>query len=120
MSDFTKIRELAQAGYEALELPEDLVIDDHEGFEIADNGTDFEMSRKVYYYSEHDGEDECSKIGYFNIRIEGETLDIAGAYFIASEGGVMVGEFTEASRAEAYGTVGLEDPRVKLAQPVAG
>lgn len=115
-SNHDKIRELAQAAYSFHELPDDLIIDDHDGFTSEDNGAQVELSRRFYCYAENEGdEDAYSLIAYFNIRINSDTLDIEDAYSIASAGGVMFGSFTEASRKKAYAWVGLEDPRTDAA-----
>ncbi|NTF18058.1 hypothetical protein G6L37_06545 [Agrobacterium rubi] len=111
MNTIEDIRILAQAAYEAHELPAGMIIDDQDGFDIEDNGSNVELSRKVYFYSEHDEEDENSLIGYFNVRVDAATMDLSEAYFIASGGGVLVGEFTDESRREAYAAAGVEDPR---------
>lgn len=120
MEKLAETRILAQAVYEAHELPEGVIIDDHDGFEVEDNGSSFEFRRKVYFYSEHDDEDQNSLIGYFNVTIDAETLDIGDAYFIASMGGVLVGEFTADSRASAYSDAGIPDPRTMADAPLAG
>lgn len=120
MDKLAEARILSQAAYEAHELPEGIIIDDHDGFDVQDNGSSFEFSRKVYFYSENDDEDENSLIGYFNVMIDAETLDITEAYFIASRGGVLVGEFTAESRAAAYGDTGFTDPRALNEAPAAG
>jgi hypothetical protein len=108
MSGYETIQSLAQAAFEAHELPEDFIIEELDGFESQDNGSDIEMSRKIYYRPDEDGD---SLTAYFNVRIARETLDIEEAYCIASAGGVLVGEFTDESRRAAYEDAGVPDPR---------
>ncbi len=112
--EIEKLHALAQAAYEAHLFPDDLIIDDQEGFEIEAHGSHSEFRRKFYFFFEgltEEDEESDSLIAHFNIRISNAAADIEEAYCILSSNGGLLGEFTRDSRTEAYASAGIEDPQ---------
>lgn len=117
MASFSDVRILAQAAFEAYELPEGCIIADADGFTSEVGGSEISLVRKVQFGTNDTESDEPLALGHFSISMDASTLDIADATMFLSGSGDVVGWFTEECRAAAYDAARIQDPKLNALVP---
>ena len=101
--------DLAEAAWQAFNVPESMVVEDTSGANIETSGSTMTFSTPVFYRGE-DQQDGPTSTAYFNVSVNLDTADLSDVYCITSDSGNLVGSFTDDCRRAAYLSVGIADP----------